>query len=358
MRRTDLEFQQRCADAKSRIDLRTIIARDLGLTPRGGLLEARCPFHQERTPSFKVWADHFYCFGCGVSGTVFDWLQSDHGGSYDARGAYFQTMALAGFAESVSTHSAPPRLEPKPLESARLEPWMLALVQGAQTALSARTTAAARDVWAYVKTRRLEDVAERLGFGAVDWASLQRALELGAPRRVKAWYRRLLLVFWSGQQPVWFKVRLVNSTNSTGVDRQAPRYDGPSVGSGVLPAPYNADSLANRGEVVLVEGELNAAALVQALGSAPVLGLPGGRLPQPWLSHLRDRSCLILTDDDEAGRKHAEDLEVTLGRATIPSRRITLRRDGEPNLDANDVLVRFGGETLRQRIFGGGSPWK
>lgn len=29
-----------------------------------------CPFHAEKTPSFKVFSDHFYCFGCGEHGDV------------------------------------------------------------------------------------------------------------------------------------------------------------------------------------------------------------------------------------------------------------------------------------------------
>lgn len=29
---------------------------------------ARCPFHDDRTPSLKVYDDHFYCFGCGAMG--------------------------------------------------------------------------------------------------------------------------------------------------------------------------------------------------------------------------------------------------------------------------------------------------
>lgn len=28
----------------------------------------KCPFHQERTPSMKLYDDHFYCFGCQSSG--------------------------------------------------------------------------------------------------------------------------------------------------------------------------------------------------------------------------------------------------------------------------------------------------
>ena len=37
---------------------------------------ASCPFHQENTPSFKVYADNnaYYCFGCGEHGTVIDFV--------------------------------------------------------------------------------------------------------------------------------------------------------------------------------------------------------------------------------------------------------------------------------------------
>jgi len=31
---------------------------------------ALCPFHAEKTPSCKVFNDHFYCFGCGAHGDV------------------------------------------------------------------------------------------------------------------------------------------------------------------------------------------------------------------------------------------------------------------------------------------------
>ena len=33
---------------------------------------ACCPFHNDRTPSMKMYPDHFHCFGCGQTGDVFD----------------------------------------------------------------------------------------------------------------------------------------------------------------------------------------------------------------------------------------------------------------------------------------------
>lgn len=29
---------------------------------------ACCPFHNDKTPSLKIYPDHFYCFGCGENG--------------------------------------------------------------------------------------------------------------------------------------------------------------------------------------------------------------------------------------------------------------------------------------------------
>ena len=40
--------------------------------PRNGLI--RCRFHDDSTPSLKIYDDHFYCFGCGAHGDHVDWL--------------------------------------------------------------------------------------------------------------------------------------------------------------------------------------------------------------------------------------------------------------------------------------------
>lgn len=46
-----------------------------------------CPFHADRSPSFTIFADgdRFYCFGCGASGDVLDYVMRLHGlGMVDA----------------------------------------------------------------------------------------------------------------------------------------------------------------------------------------------------------------------------------------------------------------------------------
>lgn len=35
----------------------------------------RCPFHKEKTASMKIYAQSFYCFGCGAGGDVIDFVR-------------------------------------------------------------------------------------------------------------------------------------------------------------------------------------------------------------------------------------------------------------------------------------------
>ena len=52
----------------NKIRLSDFLGRYIKLVQRGEEFLAKCPFHNEKTPSFSV-NDHkglFYCFGCGV----------------------------------------------------------------------------------------------------------------------------------------------------------------------------------------------------------------------------------------------------------------------------------------------------
>jgi DNA primase len=54
------------------------VISDYGVTLKGAgsQLKALCPFHSEKTPSFSVHRDKrlFHCFGCGVGGSVFQFV--------------------------------------------------------------------------------------------------------------------------------------------------------------------------------------------------------------------------------------------------------------------------------------------
>ncbi len=59
------------------VSLVEVVSEHVALRPAGRSLKGRCPFHQERTPSFNVTPDRgiFKCFGCGAGGDVFTFVQ-------------------------------------------------------------------------------------------------------------------------------------------------------------------------------------------------------------------------------------------------------------------------------------------
>ncbi len=57
-------------------DIVDVISEHVQLKRAGGNFKGRCPFHQEKTPSFNVNPARqiYHCFGCGVGGNVITFL--------------------------------------------------------------------------------------------------------------------------------------------------------------------------------------------------------------------------------------------------------------------------------------------
>jgi DNA primase len=69
---------------RDRVDIVEIVNQHVALTKAGQGFKARCPFHQDKTPSFTVSPSKqiFHCFGCGVGGDVFAFLERTTGESF------------------------------------------------------------------------------------------------------------------------------------------------------------------------------------------------------------------------------------------------------------------------------------
>lgn len=63
-------------EIKSRIDILDVIGADVALTKKGPHYWGLCPFHGEKTPSFKVDRDkqRAVCYGCSWSGDVLSYV--------------------------------------------------------------------------------------------------------------------------------------------------------------------------------------------------------------------------------------------------------------------------------------------
>ena len=66
------------ADVRERNDIVDIVSSYVDLRTRGALATGRCPFHNEKTPSFTVYINtqSYYCFGCGAGGDVITFIKN------------------------------------------------------------------------------------------------------------------------------------------------------------------------------------------------------------------------------------------------------------------------------------------
>lgn len=81
---------------KERLNIVDVLSSYIKLEPSGVNFKARCPFHNEKTPSFFVSPDrnNYYCFGCGAKGDIFSFVEQFEG--VDFRGALKMLAEKAG----------------------------------------------------------------------------------------------------------------------------------------------------------------------------------------------------------------------------------------------------------------------
>lgn len=159
---------------RQRSDIVDVISAHLTLKRAGRNFKGLCPFHQEKTPSFNVLPERqlFKCFGCGVGGDVFKFIQLREGLSFS------EARALLAERAGISLElreSRGPTGEGDAITKADLErvnrwatDWFRAQFAGA-AGQSARNYAASRGI--------SEESVERFGLGYApnSWESLVRA---------------------------------------------------------------------------------------------------------------------------------------------------------------------------------------
>src|ERR1044071_4572663 len=64
-------------DLRLQANIVQVVQEYVPLKKAGSTYKGNCPFHSEKTPSFHVNPDKgfFHCFGCGVGGDVFKFME-------------------------------------------------------------------------------------------------------------------------------------------------------------------------------------------------------------------------------------------------------------------------------------------
>jgi DNA primase len=69
-------------ELRARTPLPGLIGRRARLLRSGRNWKACCPFHNEKSPSFHVYDDHYHCFGCGAHGDAITFVMQTEGASF------------------------------------------------------------------------------------------------------------------------------------------------------------------------------------------------------------------------------------------------------------------------------------
>ncbi len=151
---------------KSRIDILSLISSYMKLDKAGASWKGRCPFHNEKTPSFFVSSDRgsYYCFGCGASGDIFTFVEEFEG--LDFKGALKLLADRAGVTLEVYS----PQMKEAESEKEKLYRIMEETVKFFENNLKDFKPAQE-----YLKSRGLEDKTIkdfRIGYAILDWRKL------------------------------------------------------------------------------------------------------------------------------------------------------------------------------------------
>lgn len=73
--------QDNVTKIKERLGIKEVVETYIKLEKAGSNYKGKCPFHNEKTPSFFISPDRdtYYCFGCGAKGDIFTFVQEFEG---------------------------------------------------------------------------------------------------------------------------------------------------------------------------------------------------------------------------------------------------------------------------------------
>ncbi|MFA5778171.1 MAG: DNA primase [Candidatus Paceibacterota bacterium] len=152
---------------KERLSIEEVVSSYIKLDRVGPNLKAKCPFHNEKTPSFFISPDRgtYYCFGCGAKGDIFTFVEEFEG--LDFRGAL---KLLAGRAGVVLETFNPKEESEKEKIYRIMEEASLFFEKNLKENI---------EVLSYLKNRGLNDESIknfRIGFVKNDWRELYQYL--------------------------------------------------------------------------------------------------------------------------------------------------------------------------------------
>ena len=306
-------------EVRLRADLVEIIGESVKLFRAGKDWKGKCPFHDDRTPSFFVVPDKgFYkCFGCGESGNIFSFLMKQGGMDFlDAVRALAARYGIELREETGSREDDPRR--PLYEANAFAKAWFRENLEARETGTVARAYLEARGIdaptaerfalgWVPDERTGLSEAAKKHGLPAEHLLEVGLVLE---SRRSKAPYDRfrgriIFPIESIDGRVVGFGGRVLDG-GGKGVPKYMNSPESPVYrkGSVLYGLGGNRNAIRRAGVALVVEGYMD----VVALGAGGVEGAVATLGTSMTDEHARllaryTKKAILLFDSDRAGHR-------------------------------------------------------
>jgi hypothetical protein len=279
----------------------------------GGEYSGPCPLCRRGTDHFKYWqgTDRWACLGpkagrsgCDKGGDAIQYLRERD------RLTYREACDRLGISAPARPSSPPPPPPPPPPPAEALAPpnptWQAHAGGWAARCAVRLWKPEGEKARAYLHRRGLCDEVLRacnVGYNPADAYEDHSAWGLARPEQgaARIWIPRGITLPWYIDGSVW-RLNIRRPLTPAQIGGGEAKYIGPG---GFANALYNAQSLQKGKPAVLVEGELDALSIIQALGdevAAVATGSTAGARRQPWVARLALASIVLVAFDcDKAG---------------------------------------------------------
>jgi len=333
-------MQNNVEQIKDRLNIVDVVSEYIQLQKAGMNFRARCPFHQERTPSFFVspTRNTYHCFGCSRGGDMFTFVQEMEG--VDFKGALSLLAPQAGVT-----------LEQFDAKQASERDTLHALMEAA-TVFYQRNLTQHKGALAYLYKRGLtaDTLKEfRIGFAQDEWSTLRYFLSQKGYTDVQMEKAGLVI---SGNRGYYDRFRsriMFPITDTTGRavgfsgrifgtedDKMGKYINSPETQlfnkSRILYGFDKAkEAIRKQGRVVLVEGQMDVLLSHQegVLETVAASGTAFSDAHAQTLSRLSEKAILAF-DDDSAGLSATERSAIVLLARGLDVRAVQMDAGTDP----------------------------
>jgi twinkle protein len=288
-------------ELKNIVKIEDVVSKFVKLKKTSGGYIGLCPFHSEKTPSFYTKKDknNFKCFGCGVSGSAFDFVMLKNNVSFFD--SVIEVAKIVNFEMEYDSKEIK-----KPLH--RIEKLSKEFLDNFENVRKISNN-----------TLLQFNVTE-----AIEWMP-----------KAKAEIKVICFNYMRDGELINIKFRGKNKDMK--------------MSKGAELIFYNIDAIRETEEAVIVEGEIDSLSMHEA-GIYNSVSVPNGANSTKCIDNcyeyfLHKKKIIIATDNDDAGRKLRDELMFRFGVD-----RCYFVQFPDDCKDANDVLVKHGKEELKKIV--------